>query len=486
MMEIEQSGLNSGGEQTPVKKTKKLWQYTVGLIIAIIIIFSATILISSDSSEYWISRIPVFGKLLVSSSNRELAGESKDRINVLLLGMGGKNHDGGYLADTIILSSLQPSSKKAVLFSLPRDLSIPLKNGGTEKINAINAYAEAKKENGSLATAEELSSILNIPVDYYLRVDFDGFINIIDLLGGIDVNVENTLEDYEYPIRGQEDNPNYYSRFEHLYIEKGWQKMDGALALKYARSRHAIGKEGSDFARSRRQQIIISAVKDKLMQKQNLLNPVTIAKIVGQLNEHVSTNLKVWEVVRFWDLFKDINKDDISNEVFDDGPTGHLIGGRSDIGSYILLPKTGNFLEIQGLFANPFDSKQDQENSGSNSAVKPAINPINEEVSVDIKNGTFVGGLATEASAELKKYNFTVSRVGNASRRDIKDSVIYDLTYGEKTEPLKTMQAITQASSTTIIPGWLVSDIKAEIKANPSLAQPDFILILGENFSKAQ
>ena len=78
--------------------------------------------------------------------------------------------------------------------------------------------------------------------------------------------------------------------------------MDGALALKYIRSRHALGIEGSDFARSRRQQLVLEAVKNKILSRQTLLNPVTIGKLINELNQDISTNLNVWEMLRLWDL----------------------------------------------------------------------------------------------------------------------------------------------------------------------------------------
>jgi len=297
------------------RKRKKIITYIVALVI-IAIIFSGRIIMSSQSTADWLPGSNFFNKLrhLVPSADRQLQGEENDRINILLLGMGGEGHDGAYLTDTIILASLKPSTKQVALISIPRDLSAPINSSGWRKINSINAYAEmAEKGSGGEATVEALAELLQIPIHYYVRVDFNGFVEVIDELGGIEVNVENTLDDYTYPIKGEEDNPNYYARFEHLHIDQGSQKMSGELALKYVRSRHALGLEGSDFARAKRQQIVLEAVKEKLLSRQTLLNPVTIGKLVSEFNKNVTTNLNVWEMLRLWDLFKDINREQIIN-----------------------------------------------------------------------------------------------------------------------------------------------------------------------------
>ena len=143
---------------------------------------------------------------LIPSVDKQLKGEENDRVNVLLLGMGGQGHDGPYLTDTMMLASVKPSTKQVALMSIPRDLVAPVSNW--QKINSINAYAEQKTPgSGGEATSQAMSELLQTPIDYYVRVDFNGFAKIIDEFGGIEVNVENTLDDYSYPIDGQEDNP---------------------------------------------------------------------------------------------------------------------------------------------------------------------------------------------------------------------------------------------------------------------------------------
>ncbi len=464
-------------------KAKRLKRgfYITGFIFIFLVVFCSTVLISGESSDSWLGRIPFIGRLIsLTTSGSQVKGEADGRINILLLGMGGEGHDGAYLADTIILASLDPKNKKVALLSIPRDLSIPVSEGYWQKINSINAYAVQKGEDGSQATADVISREFGVPIHYYLRADFDGFLGVIDELGGIDVEVENTLDDYAYPIRGQEDNPNYDARYEHLHIEAGLQHMDGELALKYARSRHALGKEGSDFARGRRQQKIISAVKDKLLKKENLLRPGMMARIAGQLSDHISTDIKSWEGVNLWSLFKNVGSTDMSNYVLDDGPNNFLVQSKGVDGAFILIPKTGNFQAIKTFVQNIFGTTQINQPTVSNSLGSSSLSltPA-ESASVEIKNGTNVAGLASQSSGSLKSANFTITRVSNASRRDFEKSVVYDLTYGEKKRALEILVSRTGANIASEIPDWLAQEISQDAIDNPNISKPDFILVLG-------
>ncbi|MCX7996562.1 MAG: LCP family protein [Patescibacteria group bacterium] len=262
--------------------------------------------------------------------------EERHTLNVLITGYGGASHDGAYLTDTIIMAHINKKEKKVILFSIPRDLwvRVPLQDNDETyftKINALyqiglypNNYPSLPKKYQGKDRAQELlkdkvQDITGIRPDYFVGVDFDGFTEIIDTLGGIEVNVQRAFDDYYYPIAGEEDNlcgrkpkptmtPDelksyqekldamneeekkeyesrpvedyteeefqklaeedplkaYPCRYEHLRFEAGMQTMDGATALKFARSRKSF-QDGGDFARAARQQLVIEAVKDKIL-----------------------------------------------------------------------------------------------------------------------------------------------------------------------------------------------------------------------------
>jgi polyisoprenyl-teichoic acid--peptidoglycan teichoic acid transferase len=453
-------------------KRKKLTTYIIAIVV-IGLVFSGKVIMSSQSTSDWLSKTGFFNKLthLVPSNDKLLKGEEADRINILLLGMGGEGHDGAYLADTIMLASLKPSTKQVSLISIPRDMQVPLEEAGWRKINNINAFAEMKEPgSGGQKTIEALTKLFEINIDYYVRVDFAGFMNIIDELGGVEVNVENTLDDYAYPILGQEDNPNYYARYEHLHIDKGLQKMNGSLALKYARSRHGVGLEGSDFARAKRQQLLLAAVKDRLLSKQTLLNPVMIGKLINEFSKHVSTNLDVWEILKIWELFKDIDKNNIISKVLSDAPDGLLVSTVSSEGAYILVPVIGNFTKINNLIRDVFTDGQP--------LVIEEIENIKKDASVSIKNGTWITGLAGEKAITLEALGFSIAETGNAPVRDYIDTIVFDLTYGKNNEALNTIKKATQATQSFDFPEW-VKEYQNQTDA------ADFLLILGTDSNNA-
>lgn len=453
------------------QKKKKIRNYIIAVVV-VALVFSGKIIMSSQNATSWMPGINFFNRLLnfVPIAEKHLEGEEDDRVNILLLGVGGETHEAGNLTDTIIIASLKPSTKQVSMVSLPRDLISPL--NGWRKINSINAYAEKDDPgSGGEKTAESIGELLQLPIHYYIRVDFNGFEKIIDELGGVQINVENSFTDYMYPIRGREDDPDYYSRFEKLSFTAGPTKMDGELALKYARSRHAAGIEGSDFARARRQQLLLEAIKNKLLSHQTLLNPVTIGKLVNELNKNLTTNLSAWELLRLWDISKDIDRSQIINKVLNDAPDNYLVAGKGQDGAYILTPRTGNFSEIRTMLRDIFNNLDNYSKTDSRSQ------NINEAASLFIANGTWITGLAGRTSGTLKEANFSIIGTGNAIERNYEQSVVYDLTTGGKNEALTALKKITGATQAFNSPDWLEEYKSGENKS-------DFLLILGTDANR--
>ena len=444
------------------KKGKKFFNY-LAIVIILIIIFAGKVIVSGAGSDSWFNT-GIFGQIahIATSSNKKLVGEENDRINILLLGMGGAGHDGAYLTDTIMLVSIKPSTKQISMISIPRDMTVPGDDGVWRKVNSVNARAEAKQVgSGGAETAKALSDLLGTPITYYVRADFQGFINIVDELGGVTVNVEHTLDDYSYPILGEEDNPNYYSRYEHLHVDTGLQKMDGSLALKFARSRHGINGEGSDFARAKRQQLILQAVKDKLLSTSTLLKPAMIVRITNQLREHIDTNISITDLIALWDQYKNINKAGLINKVLDDSADGLLVHQTGVDGAYLLMPKSGNYNEIKTFVQDIF---------GNNPAAV-SVKPLTQPVNLQIVNGTWVTGLASKIGTTLDAYNFTSTK-SNGNDRNITKSAIYDLSYGKHDDAIKALEDLTGATLNYDSPAWLTN-------LKNSTSTPDLVLILG-------
>ncbi len=304
-----------------------------------------------------------------------LTNKEKESFNIVLLGIGGARHDGPDLSDTIILANVNVKQNKVHMFSIPRDLWIPSSN---DKVNAI--YATEKEDgDGISSVANVLERITGQKIDYVLVLDFEGFTKLVDHLGGIDVDVVHVLDDYHYPIEGMEEDScgktdedinaftatasaetelwDYFPcRYKHLHVDAGINHFDGQMALEFVRSRHGVGSEGSDFARSRRQQLVISALKDKAFSLGVILNPVKLIGVYNILSENIDTNIDIGKVDDFIKLANKLQGGEIKNYVIDEGNSvdeyGLLV--HPEISEeyrlkWVLIPRigSGNFSEIQ-------------------------------------------------------------------------------------------------------------------------------------------
>ncbi len=395
-----------------------------------------------------------------------LSGEENNRINILLLGIGGGNHEGAQLSDTIILGSIDMSSKRAAMISIPRDLLVPIEGYGWYKINSANAFGEQKGEGEGVELVKDVvQNITGQEINYYVRIDFSGFAKLVDDLGGVCMNVENDLIDYQYPVLGKEYDYPISSRYEYLHIDKGWQCMDGAMALKYARSRHALGIEGSDFARARRQQLLLAAIKDKVFSFKTFLNPQKIIKILNDLNDNIKTNLKVSEIVRLAKLADGIDVKNITKKVLDNSLESPLrdeiIETGDGIKAYVLSTKTGDFSEIRSIAGNIFIEEEKKE------AAAPAVS---ENAAIEIQNGTKVSGLAYTTSLDLKKSDLNVIKVGNASHQDYEKTVIYGHDPEKFPNTISILKEKLDADVSYAFPEWM----------DEASTTADIIIVLGK------
>jgi len=345
-----------------------------------------------------------------------LIGEKEDRINVLLLGMGGLGHDGPYLTDTIILVSIKPSTQQVAMISIPRDLGVDIPGYGPNKINHANHYGEIENANyGAAVATQVIQDTFDVPIPYYARIDFNAFQELVDLVGGVTIDVERSFVDVEYPA------PN--DQYQTVTFTKGIQTMDGATALKYARSRHGNNGEAGDFARSVRQQKVILALKEKLLSFETLANPVRLGKIIKTLDSHLTTNMEFDVMLSFLELAKTFETNNIIRLTLDDSADGYLLNGRNSQGAFVLLPKTGDFNDINLAIDQVF---VEGEVSVDDTPVQ--IVPEFTPASIEIQNGTWRAGMASRVRKLIEDKDIQVERVGNTNERPIAESGIYVLT----------------------------------------------------------
>ena len=215
-------------------------------------------------------------------------------VNVLLVWYGWDGHGWWYLADSTIVASWNPEIWALSMLSIPRDLFVNNPLWWTSRINSVftQYYWRTRdlQESGSWYT-RQIEKIVGLTIPYYATIDFSWFKKIVDDLWWIDINVPYALHDYQYP----DNNLKWYDP---LHVEEWWQHMDWALALKYARSRHAEW-HASDFDRSFRQQLVINAIKEKMLTWWNL--SLWKAKdlyesYIQMVNTNISLNEMLWWV----------------------------------------------------------------------------------------------------------------------------------------------------------------------------------------------
>lgn len=408
--------LSPADEPTPRRPRRRRRLRAAALVLGVIVGFFVLRTASSEEGRYLIRNLAT----LITSGDRPLRGERDDRINILLLGIGGNGHEGPLLADTVLLASFKPSARQLALVSLPRDLEVPIPGIGRNKINAAYALAEAAAAGqGGPVASQVAATVLGVPIHYYLRLDFAGFVTLIDQIGGITIQVAAPIDDEFYPIPGKENAPDP-ERFEHLVIAAGPRTFDGALALKYARSRKGRGVEGSDFARSRRQMQVLLAIRDRVLSWDTLLHPGRISSLIGAVREHLDTNLQPWELIRLHGFSQSVKVDDVRSVVLDDGPGGALIAGTSAEGAYVLLPRDGNYSVLHAIAASLFASST----PGLVTVPRPAVAET-AVARIEIHNGTTVNGLAAKTLDYLDRRGYEVVGIGNAPVQTYQRTVLY-------------------------------------------------------------
>lgn len=381
-------------------------------------------------------------RLLVNSDSEKLRGEAEGRINILLLGMGGEGHPGGNLTDSIMLASIDTQSNKVALLSLPRDLYVDLPGGGKGKINSAHAFAEeAKPGSGPDAIEQVIKDVTGQTVHYYVRIDFQGFKKMIDDVGGVDVPIETTFYDYLHDVK----------------FSEGIDHMDGARALIYSRGRYITPASlGGDFERTKKQQQVLVALRDKVLSTGTLANPDTINKILNDLGKHVRTNAEIWEMKRLFDIAKEVDKDEIIHHVVEGGPDGLVYGDSVILGGLrasVQIPKAGDFHEIQDLAEHIFDAEY-----------------VPESATIEVQNGSGVAGVAAKAAKEI---TFEVKKIGNAKSSDYTATVIYDYSDGKNPNTLKELETLFGVKATT----------PPSVAKNLRQSTADILVIVGDDYA---
>lgn len=355
----------------------------------------------------------------------QLKGEGDGRINILLLGTGDSDHDGADLTDSMMVMSLDPRNNEVAMLGIPRDLYVKIPGFGYDKINAANADGDvANKDGGPELAKQVVSSVLDIPIHYFIRVNFTGFKKAVDSVNGISVNVAQSLYDPEYPC---DYNEHLSCGFR---IAAGTQKLTGTTALKYVRCRK--GDCGDDFGRAQRQQQVLMALRDKSLQLNTLTNPLAISSLIDTIGKNVRTDLALWEIKRLAELAKQVDQTKIVNRVIDDNPASPLVRPDTINGASVVVPIAGlgNYKQIQALAHSIF----------ADSYIR------DENARVAVVNATGLSGLSQQLADLLKSYNYNVIDKSDLSSKQSTSQII-DYTRGQKPYTVKYLESRFGVSS---------------------------------------
>jgi polyisoprenyl-teichoic acid--peptidoglycan teichoic acid transferase len=350
-----------------------------------------------------------------------------ERINIVLLGIDKREDEpiGGTRSDTIMLASIDPVGKSVALVSLPRDLWVNIPGYGQQRINVAHAVG------GPDLTKRTITADFGINVQYYARVDFRGFEQLIDTMGGVILDVDRPIKDDAYPTE------NY--GYQRIYIGPGPQWMGGQKALQYARSRHS----DNDFGRARRQQKVLVAVRDRALQ----LNMLPKApEVLGIVQRSLSTDLTTAQLLALARLGSEIDREKIVNLVVD---TEYAEPFRGADGADLLRPNTP-------AIRRAIDS-------ALKSAGRPEL-----RARIEVVNGTPRRGLGQQAADYLQAQGFKVVSVAAAERTDYRSSLVQVLTDDRRAAEALASMLKVPTSAITVVP-----------TAN---AQVDIRIVIGQDF----
>jgi LCP family protein required for cell wall assembly len=202
------------------------------------------------------------------------------QIDILVMGLDSRAGQGMVSrSDSVILMGVDPARLRVSLLSIPRDLHIEVPNYGSQAINTINMLGEMEQPgSGAVLLSASLVQSFGVHPERYVRLDFAGFVELVDAVGGVMIYVDRVIVDDAYPA----ENGDVMS----VRFESGMQYMDGERALIYARTRHS----DDDYRRAERQQQVLSAVAGRLA------NPVNWPGVLSVLAQRLDTNVTLWDM----------------------------------------------------------------------------------------------------------------------------------------------------------------------------------------------
>jgi len=264
--------------------------------------------------------------------------------NILIVGIDTRTKLKTFNTDVIIVASYNHKTKDVVMISIPRDFCTKVNPSKTSygKINSAYSIYEAKEKGSGLEGLKGIvEEITGMEIQYYTMINFNGFVELVDAVGGLYINVENSFTDYKYPAE-----TGYGTQT--ISFKAGPQLMDGDTALKYARSRQSQQNgEGSDYARAKRQHKVIDAFIKKLLSTETLLNPNKVMSLLTSIQDNIKVSeFTIDDIQAGVNVLKSLSSESSTSSTYSfvlDPTIGNysLISHQPSCGEYNIGPKEG-------------------------------------------------------------------------------------------------------------------------------------------------
>lgn len=381
-----------------VQFLKNLPPKTKNYLAATVLVLFGTFVVVKVTSAAYQFMADFNPKDLVFAVGADLKKDENGYTNILLLGDGGHERDGADLIDTIMVASIDYEKNAVSLLSIPRDLYV--KATPDEGIIYSAKINELYRNHKNVAETEDelfrlfktaTGNVTGLDIQYYVRVDFSAFVDIVDSLGGITVDVQESIYDPFYP----NETDDGYTVFR---VEAGPQEMDGETALKFVRSR----KTTSDFDRAARQQLIIESIQQKALSKDILTSAGKLKDLYGAVSDNVNTDMTLREMIALGGFGKHMDRSRMVRKVIHDDPGqegGFLYTPEREFynGQFVLLP-FGNNYELIHKYTNLIFHQRDV---------------FWDPPSIEILNATRLGGIARNSAYQLIRFGFDVQEIDN-------------------------------------------------------------------------
>jgi polyisoprenyl-teichoic acid--peptidoglycan teichoic acid transferase len=330
-------------------------------------------------------------------------------VTLLLLGVDQRCDEGGPThTDTLMVVTIDPVAQTVSMLSLPRDLWVKIPGFDVDRINQAHYFGEAFEYpgGGPALAVETVEAFIGLPIDYYVTINFDAFIRIVDQIGGIDIDVPESIIDPTYPDRCYGYDP--------FTIEAGQQHLDGETALKYARTRATFG---GDVDRAARQQAVVMAVRERVLKLDMVPQLIRQAPSLWQaLQDNVRTNLPLDKAVQLGLLVQEIPGDNIQTAVID---YEYVYTETTLDERQVLVPIRDKVRNLRDTMFVPNLAPP----LAADDLIKQATD---ESARIALYNGTAVFGLASATQAYLEMFDLNITEIGNADAATYRTTRIID------------------------------------------------------------